>query len=54
MKTYKWVVEFKVRENLVEDGFEINNDVATEMIEKVLPFAYWHEFNAKVISKSVD
>jgi hypothetical protein len=54
MKKYKWVVEFEVTENLVDDGFEIDNDVAQEMIQSVLAFAYWHEFNAKVISKSVD
>ena len=49
MKTFKWVVEFEVTENWVEDGFNITNQKATGMIENVLPFASGAEFKATVI-----
>jgi len=53
MKTFKWVVEFEVTENWVEDGFNITNQKAVGMIENVLPFASGAEFKATVI-KSPD
>lgn len=49
MKTFKWVVEFEVTENWVEDGFNITDQKAVAMIENVLPFASGAEFSAKVI-----
>ena len=49
MKAYKWVLEIEVNENWVEDGFNLNNDSAKEMLGQILPFAYGHEYNAKVI-----
>ena len=49
MKTFKWVVEFEVTENWVEDGFDIDEDRAQDMIANALPFAYGHELKAKVI-----
>ena len=49
MKTFKWVVEFEVTENWVEDGFNITNQKATGMIENVLPYASGAEFKATVI-----
>ena len=53
MKTFKWVVEFEVAENWVEDGFEITQERATEMIENVLPFANSFEFKATVLKAPV-
>jgi hypothetical protein len=53
MKTFKWVVEFEVAESWVEDGFEIDQDRATDIIANALPFAHSSEFNATVI-KSPD
>ena len=50
MKTFKWVVELEVTENWVEDGFNIDQRRAFNMIESVLPFASGAEFKAKVIS----
>jgi len=50
MKSFKWVVEFEVTENWVEDGFNITNQKAIGMIENVLPYASGAEFKAKVIS----
>ena len=49
MKTFKWVVEFEVTESWVEDGFEINEDRANDMLASALPFAYGNELKAKVI-----
>jgi hypothetical protein len=49
MKTFKWVVEFEVTENWVEDGFDIDEDRAQDMLANALPYAYGHELKAKVI-----
>ena len=49
MKTFKWVVEFEVTENWVEDGFNITEDRANDMIANALPYAYGAEFKATVI-----
>jgi len=49
MKTFKWVVEFEVIETWVEDGFDIDEDRAQDMLANALPFAYGHELKAKVI-----
>jgi hypothetical protein len=49
MKTFKWVVEFEVTENWVEDGFNITDRKAMSMMEEALPFASGAEFSAKVI-----
>jgi hypothetical protein len=53
MKTFKWVVEFEVTETWVEDGFEIDQDRATDIIANALPYAYGSEFKATVL-KSPD
>ncbi len=49
MKTFKWIVEFEVSENWVEDGFDITPDRATDMIAKALYYATSDEFKATVI-----
>lgn len=49
MKTFKWVVEFEVTETWVEDGFEITQDRAEDMLANALPYAYGNELSAKVI-----
>jgi hypothetical protein len=49
MKTFKWVVEFEVTENWVEDGFNITEARAHDMIANALPHAYYSEFKAIVI-----
>jgi hypothetical protein len=49
MKTFKWVVEFEVTENWVEDGFDIDEDRAQDMLANALPYAYGYELKAKVI-----
>jgi hypothetical protein len=49
MTTFKWVVEFEVTENWVEDGFDIDEDRAQDMLANALPYAYGHELKAKVI-----
>jgi hypothetical protein len=49
MKTFKWVVEFEVTKTWVEDGFNIDEDRAQDMIANALPYAYGNELKAKVI-----
>ena len=49
MKTFKWTVEFEVTENWVEDGFNITDDRAKDMIANALPYAYGFEYKATVI-----
>ena len=53
MKTFKWVVEFEIAESWVEDGFEITQDRATEMLENVLPFANSFELKATILKAPV-
>lgn len=53
MKTFKWVVQFEVTENWVEDGFNVTEASALNMLSKALPYAYGYELSAKVI-KSPD
>lgn len=48
-KAFKWTVEFTVDETWVADGFDLNEERALGMVENALPFAYEHEFSAKVI-----
>ena len=49
MTTFKWVVEFEVTENWVEDGFNIDQDRATDIIANALPFAHGSELKATVL-----
>jgi hypothetical protein len=49
MKTFKWVVEFEVAETWVEDGFNLTEEEAKNMMANALPFAYGTEFAAKII-----
>jgi hypothetical protein len=49
MQTFKWVVEFEIAQNWVEDGFEINQERATEIIANSLPYANGNEFKATVL-----
>jgi len=49
MKTFKWVVEFEVTENWVENGFNITEDRANDMIANALPYAYGSEYKATVL-----
>lgn len=49
-KTFKWTVEFTVSEHWVEDGFDITNDRALDMLSRALPYAnIGNELSAKVI-----
>lgn len=49
MQTFKWTVEFEVTENWVEDGFNITEKRANDMIANALPHAYGSEYKATVI-----
>ena len=53
MKTFKWVVQFEVTENWVEDGFNISEKRALDMLANALPYAYGSELAVKII-KSPD
>jgi hypothetical protein len=49
MKTFKWVVEFEVTETWVEDGFNITQGRAIDMMANALPYASGAEFKATVL-----
>jgi len=49
MKMYKWIVEFQVSENRVEEGFDLTDVRAKEMIENDLPYSLGFETKAKVL-----
>ena len=49
MKTFKWTVEFEATTTWVEDGFNIDQGRATDMIANALPFAFGAEFKATVL-----
>ena len=48
-KTFKWTVEFEIAHCLVEDGFEMTDAVAQNMIEERLSHAYEGEVKARVV-----
>lgn len=54
MQTYKWTVEFEVSSTWVEDGFNLTNERALNMLACSLPFAYNTEIKAKVLTKPTD
>ena len=49
MKTFKWVVEFEVSEDWIADGFNLDQNRATDMIATALPFANSTEFKATIL-----
>lgn len=48
-KAYTWTVKFTVSENWVEDGFNLTDETAREMLANYLPYAYGFELDATVI-----
>ena len=48
-KKFKWIVEIEVDVLWVADGFNLDNDRASEMVRKELPYAYTSEVTAKVL-----
>ncbi len=49
-KFYKWTVEFQVADVWVEDGFDLTNERALNMLAEDLSMAeIGHELKAKVI-----
>jgi hypothetical protein len=47
----EWTVRFSVNPTWIEDGFNLTDEVAKEMLALQLPFAYGHELSAKVIDR---
>lgn len=47
---FKWTVEIQVHRTWVEDGFELTNESAKEMIENRLSHATGAETKARVLS----
>lgn len=48
-KWFKWTVEFSVHQTWVEDGFELTDERAKDLIENALPHSYSHETKATVL-----
>lgn len=51
IQRFKWVVEFSVAPNWVEDGFELTDERALDMLTSDLLWAYPDELGAKVIRR---
>lgn len=49
MKKFKWTVEFTVDETWVEDGFDLTDERALDMLNSDLQWARPDELGAKVI-----
>ncbi len=49
MRKLKWIVQFSVNKNWIEDGFNLTRERAKEMIEQTLPYAYGYETNARIL-----
>lgn len=47
---FTWTVEFKVYRTWVEDGFDLTDDRAKDMIENDLTYSHGSETKAKVLS----
>jgi hypothetical protein len=47
----EWTVRFSVDPKWIEDGFNLTDEVAKELLANHLPFAYGHELSAKVIDR---
>lgn len=47
---FTWTVEFKVHKTWVEDGFDLDDDRAKDMIESDLTWADGWETKARVLS----
>lgn len=51
MDKLTWTVRLSVSPTWIEDGFNLTDEKAKEMLESVLPFAYGSELSAKVIDR---
>ena len=52
-KYQTWVIELKVANCWVEDGFEFTNENIVDKLQTLLPYAYSHEVKGKIL-KSPD
>lgn len=50
MSRQKWVIEIEVDDVWVEDGFDIDDERAHQMLAEHLPYAKGNELGAKVVS----
>ena len=50
----KFIVEFEVDQSWIDDGFDITDESALEMLSNALPYAYVDtELSAKVVSGQI-
>lgn len=47
---FTWTIEIQVDPIWVADGFELDDERATDMLNRELPYADGHEFKAKVLT----
>lgn len=48
-KKFKWVVEFTIDQTWVEDGFNLTEERAKEMVESALPFSTGSETSVRIL-----
>jgi hypothetical protein len=51
MKKLEWVVRISVDPKWIEDGFNLTDERARDMLESYLPYAYSSELSAKVLER---
>jgi hypothetical protein len=51
MKKLEWVIRISVAEKWIEDGFNLTDEKAKDMLASYLPYAYSSELGAKVLEK---
>jgi hypothetical protein len=54
MKRFSWTVELTVDETWVEDGFDLTDESAKDMLALRLPYAYGSELKARVVRRPAD
>lgn len=53
-KFYKWTVEIEIVDTLVADGFDLTDAKITDIMARANPYAFGHEFKARVIARPAD
>jgi hypothetical protein len=48
-KMLKWTIEIQVDELWVADGFDMDDEIAGDMLADLVPYAHEHELKARVI-----
>ncbi|MCK5606939.1 hypothetical protein KAR91_33865 [Candidatus Pacearchaeota archaeon] len=48
---FKWTIEIQAHRDVVEDGLELTDDRARQMVEEGFPLCMGHDFKIKVVKR---